>query len=609
MIGRNDPCSCGSGKKYKKCCGSEGTNLVDMIVNEELDRILGTYFNDYPKNADRQEMMQMMREWVNRLTGSWEKEHIEEAASEFYLFIHNKKSWHTYLAAQLEQVKRDSVVSILEKWSEPFILLAQITEVERGKLKARELFSEKEYYVTRNEGMPADVGTLLFGVVLRDSRKGDYTVAPVSSMMFLAKWSKQTKKSLVELRETASDKSTEQFLSDYTLDIYELFIKRSMASMNDLVKEVLAPTQLSALTALDAVLRELSQRADGREIMHKLAVAYFLNDNQDVPVEEDFLAAAVNTGIQLGVVQDTGLTNEEVQQKFGAVNESMFVYEAELVALYADMMDSGEEPMAARVYDIGTDPRPTEKALWETSMTTGGVVQPKRKQGIAEGRAQLLAYEAYRAETEEERRKLAESAKEIGPDNPDVLLLQAEVERDYKKASELYEKAIQYASRTFEPGENPWQNIPNRPFMRAAFAYGIHFFSNGKYTEAAEMFTDLLRMNRTDNQGARYEAVASLIHAERFTEAAEIMVRYEKGSDHDAAYHYLDWKLEDIASEGKSLDAEEMLNEASKLNGHVRHLMTFKAKTSPYPRHQAIEPGSSDEARYIWLLLNGVTSV
>jgi len=23
-IGRNDPCPCGSGKKYKKCCGAQG---------------------------------------------------------------------------------------------------------------------------------------------------------------------------------------------------------------------------------------------------------------------------------------------------------------------------------------------------------------------------------------------------------------------------------------------------------------------------------------------------------------------------------------------------------------------------------------------------------
>lgn len=25
-VGRNDPCPCGSGKKYKKCCGSEGSS-------------------------------------------------------------------------------------------------------------------------------------------------------------------------------------------------------------------------------------------------------------------------------------------------------------------------------------------------------------------------------------------------------------------------------------------------------------------------------------------------------------------------------------------------------------------------------------------------------
>lgn len=25
-IGRNDPCTCGSGQKYKKCCGNQGSN-------------------------------------------------------------------------------------------------------------------------------------------------------------------------------------------------------------------------------------------------------------------------------------------------------------------------------------------------------------------------------------------------------------------------------------------------------------------------------------------------------------------------------------------------------------------------------------------------------
>lgn len=606
MIGRNDSCHCGSGKKYKRCCGSTGTDLVEMIVNEELDRILKGFFDDYPIGLDEDEMMVTMQKWASRLSESWDKEDVEEASSEFYLFIQNPAGWHAYIQKQVEQTERESVVAVLKEWDEPFMLLAEIIKVDTNAIHVRKIFGEKEYKVTRNEGMPADVGTLLFGVVLHDSRKGEKAVAPVSSMLFLAKWSKQTKKSLVELREVALEKTGEQFILEHTLDIYELFIKRSMASMNELVKEVLAKEQLSALKALDATLRDLEQTVDSQEIMHKLGVAYFLNENPKVTDEGDFLAAAIKTGVGIGVVQGTGLDDEAIMKRFAASTEGVANFSGELESLYGDMMDSGDEPIAERIYDIGTDPRTTEKALWETSMTTGGVVQPERKPNVAGGRAQLLAYEAYLAETEEQRRELAESAIKMDGNNSDALLLQAEIEKDYEKVIALYEKAIKHASRTFEPGENPWQNIPNRPFMRAAFAYGVYLFEQAEYDEAASLFVDLLKMNKVDNQGARYEAAASLIQAGRFDEAAEILVRYEKGSGHDATYLYLDWKLEDGGTGGESKSSEEMLQTAVKANSHVMHLQTFRTKPIPYPRLQKIVPGSVEEARYIWLLLSGV---
>ena len=605
MIGRNDPCHCGSGKKYKKCCGSTQTDLVGMIVNEELDRVLTGFFDNYPIGPEQEEMNILMREWSNRLTDSWEKEHVEEASSEFYLFVKNNKGWRSYIGQQLAQTKREVVRNVLKEWDEPIMLLAEITEADTDFIHVKTLFGDSTFKMTRNEGMPADIGTLLFGVVLRDSRKGENAIAPVSSMLFLAKWSKQTKKSLIELRDSVSEKKLEQFISDHALDIYELFIKRSMASMNELVEEVLAEEQLSALTMLDTALRNLEQTADSREIMHKLGVAYFLNENQGTIVEEDFVAAAVKTGVDIGVVQGTGLDEAAIVEKFAASKEGVAVHSNELASLYENMMDSGDEPVAARIYDIGTDPRLTEKALWETSMTTGGVVQPERKPTVAGGRAQLLAYEAYKAETEEERRKLAQSAYDLDSNNADVLLLQAEIEQNHERAIELYEKAIKNASRTFEPGENPWQNIPNRPFMRAAFAYGVYLFTYGDYDGAASLFLDLLKMNKVDNQGARYEAAASLIHAKRFEEAAEILIRYEKGSGHDAAYLYLDWKFEHDGSEGESSNAEEMLQAAMKANSHVMHLQTFKTKPIPYPKLQKIVPGSEEEARYIWLLLSG----
>lgn len=604
MIKRNDPCSCGSGKKYKRCCGSSGVDLVNMIINEELDRLLMNFFETHPKPQDQEEIFILMRKWVSHLSDSWDKEHIEEASSEYYLFIENKASWQTYLKEQRALIERTAVLNVLKEWDEPILLLGEVVKSDEQFLYIEEVFGSLTYKMARNEEMPADPGTLLFGVVLKDIRKGNDAIAPISSMLFLAKWSKQTKKSLIEKREADQEKETAEFLKEQALNIYELFIKRSMATMNELVEEVLAKEQLAALTAIDETLHEMAQTSNAREIMHKLAVAYFLNEEADVHEEAIFLAAIVKVGIEMGVVQGTNLDDAAIAEKFAVPSAEVHTYYQELSSLYDSMMQSGDEPVAEKVYAIGTDPRPTEKSLWETSMTTGGVVVPERKPTVAGGRAQLLAYEAYLADTDEQRRTLAKRAAEMDGQNPDAILLQAEIETDVEKAKALYERAIREASRTFETGENPWQNIPNRPFMRAAFAYGVHSFENGQYDDAASLFLDLIKLNPVDNQGARYEAVASLIHAQRFEEAAEILIRYEKGSSNDATYLYLDWKLEHVGSDGESANAQEMLAAAERANGHVLHLQTFRVAPISYPKFQELEPGSQEEARYIWLLIN-----
>lgn len=49
-VGRNEPCPCGSGKKYKKCCGNnKSTANSSAIVKEELDQAFQR-FQDYVVN-------------------------------------------------------------------------------------------------------------------------------------------------------------------------------------------------------------------------------------------------------------------------------------------------------------------------------------------------------------------------------------------------------------------------------------------------------------------------------------------------------------------------------------------------------------------------------
>ncbi|GKV69049.1 hypothetical protein NCCP2716_15470 [Sporosarcina sp. NCCP-2716] len=605
MTGRNDPCPCGSGKKYKKCCGSSGNDLLNTVVSEELDRVLIQFFDTYPTGETRESMLRLMRQWAEHLRGSWEPSHIEEAASEFYLFVEDSSQWQQYVAAERAKAARGTVQDVLAKWEEPSMLLGEITDAADNNLEVTELLTGETVELARTEGMPADIGTLLFGVVLPDARRGERAVAPVSSMLFLAKWSRQTKKSLIALRDAAPETPAREFIRTHALDIYELLVKRSMASMNDLIEDVLSDDQLSALKQLDSRLAAQEEPADVRELLQKLAVAYLLNTEQADSSTFDsaaFVQAVLRVGKSLALLK-TDLAADPAADE----NETDRLA-AELESLYSEMMENGDAAAAA-VYEIGTDPRPTESELWETAMTTAGVVEPERRPGVDEGRAQRLAYEAYKASSEDERRKLAQSALGIAPQLPDALLLQAETETDAGRADELYERAIREASRRFEPGENPWNNLPNRPFLRAAFSYGVHLFMRGDYSEAADIFLDLVRMNTTDNQGARYEAIASLIHAGRFNEAGELLVRYERGSENDATYLYLDWKLENEATKGESEEEGAMLKRASEANGNVMHLMAFRAQTIAYPRGIRLQPGSKEEARYIWLLLNGPSGV
>ena len=601
MTGRNEPCPCGSGKKYKKCCGQVGDDLLSAVVNEELDRILGKFFDTYPTGESRDAMMRVMHKWAEQLRGSWEPAHIEEAASEFYLFVEDPTQWKQYIRSERTESARGTVRDVLTKWEHPFMLLGEITGTKPNKLEVTELLSGDVIEVARIEGMPADEGTLLFGVVLPDARRGDIAVAPVSSMLFLAKWSKQTKKSLLELREASPEVTASEFVRTHTLEIYELLVKRSMASMNDMIEDVLEKDQLEALGQLDQQLAQGNEPADVREMLQKLSVAYFLNREEQVDATVD-VPAYVQAALEVG--KSLSLVNKELPISLSDQSEKVAQFTTDLKELYSAMMTDGEAAAVA-IYEIGTDPRPSESELWETAMTTAGVVEPERRPNVDEGRAQRLAYEAFKAETEEERRKLAKSALNIAPNLSDALLLEAEIEEDVTRANEMYEKAIRESRGRFEPGDNPWQNIPNRPFMRAAFTYGTHLFMQGEFNEAAEVFLDLVRMNTTDNQGARYEAIASLIHAKRYNEAGELLVRYERGSENDATYLYLDWKLENEASGGKSEEEEGMLKKASEANGNVMHLMAFRAQTIAYPRQERLEPGSKEESRYIWLLLNG----
>ena len=70
-----------------------------------------------------------------------------------------------------------------------------------------------------------------------------------------------------------------------------------------------------------------------------------------------------------------------------------------------------------------------------------------------------------------------------------------------------YEAGVRIGELSFGNGFRgllPWGHLNNRPFLRCLHGYGLCLWRLGRLDEAGEVFTRLLWLNPTDNQGARF---------------------------------------------------------------------------------------------------------
>jgi len=120
--------------------------------------------------------------------------------------------------------------------------------------------------------------------------------------------------------------------------------------------------------------------------------------------------------------------------------------------------------------------------------------------------------------------KAEEIFKGIVSENPDHLdglhhwALVREKSGDLNKAKELWEKAVLMGLKafpeSFEMGKDRliWGFLDNRPFLRCYHGFGIVLLKTGGIKQANKIFTQMLKLNPNDNQGARASAVDSFFY-------------------------------------------------------------------------------------------------
>lgn len=174
------------------------------------------------------------------------------------------------------------------------------------------------------------------------------------------------------------------------------------------------------------------------------------------------------------------------------------------------------------------------------------------------------------------RIQLARQALREDPTHIEANVLLAESTHDTAQRIERFKSAVQLGESQFSElmksnAGDFWSISETRPLMRAKYGLATSLASDGQANEAISEMMDILRLNRHDNLGVRYEVVALLLTQNREQEAIEILDQYPEQT---GSWLYLKAQVEFRAGGPNSLAAQKAIADAFKFNPHVVELLS-----------------------------------
>lgn len=609
MIGRNDPCPCGSGKKYKACCLKKQTVVsMDAPVQEELMNILAKFYQLHPTPQEWKKIRDWIKEQHQGVFTNRSRSEAELIYSEAYLYIYERDIWLNYLQTAIHKAVRPRVKEILEQWKKPKYMLLRVQESSLHHIVAQNILTN-EYVELSNDTIIGTVGSYIFGTFLKNSLDPEKQYLDISATV-IPPFGDQQKavRKIQALYEKSTTKDEDAFFYEHLFTCYEL-IETDGASE----EAQFAVQEQQVLELLQETLIQLDVNyVDIVEVLKNYI------EIEGLPKRMQKLGGLIAGAIQAGEILGFYTLSWTKQQLADYLEVSVSTankYEKLLEQFYMQYMYNTRTPAFAIEY--GTDPRASEFANWQmakmaedleftTEQDMYNALDELKNQSYRaknkQEQAQIFAYESYAEQFSWKRQGLAQLAYSEDSQNVDALLLMAEQKTDDREQAKCYEQAIDNGKKQFDHSfERPWSYVKNRSYMRALFSYGIWHFERSYFDSALVYFERLLQLNTEDNQGARFFAIACYVKTGQHAKAKNILTRYR--ADQDALTTWLEWawlKLSGAAEDKVTKTYERAVT----LNAFVEKYMKEAIEPIHFPNHLVAQPKSQEEGKIIWLLLS-----
>lgn len=300
MIGRNDPCPCGSGKKYKKCHGKNAEGDIAQLVNDELNR-LETKFYQQVNPGSNYKMNQRYQQLLAELSVVFPDFLINAINIETSVYIEDPTEWQQFIATESAATMRTQVKDIIENWTNPRFILAHVEGNDDKHITLLDEVNGQTYKILNTADGSAP-GEWIFGVAMPDSRLGENGLIVKSSSLFIPKNDGLVKSALLDLLKAGVTDSYE---------LYKVFVNANQVLNSSETVEVTPETVEVASETIEVTPEAISETP---AVAENTEATGSYNDVVVALVQKYVTEYNLNADAFLAKLQDF-LTTEDVKAK------------------------------------------------------------------------------------------------------------------------------------------------------------------------------------------------------------------------------------------------------------------------------------------------------
>ncbi|MFE8696524.1 SEC-C metal-binding domain-containing protein [Cytobacillus sp. FJAT-53684] len=597
-VSRNEPCPCGSGKKYKKCCGSKDTvSITDVIDKEILElqkeaRMFANQRYEFEMRNDFEDLLDVL-------------EDVDDDDEDFYEFMHpfwflvfepledGETIMQKFIEQKLRKISRTRVKNILESWKKGYAVAGVVKADHGSSLIIEDTLTGRIYPVVLFEHSRGyEEGVFAFAILHRYEDK--FTVFPSLFELSIEHTADYEAFIQNEFMHSGYD-SPEEFLEDNFL---ELMNETPDAALSLDLQGFEWPSNGAKMVA-DLFEKDMKAAGEIGWIINMgvmLWMEYCKQTNKKIQKPENYVSALRYLVSSLAPTKEQ-LTQKRLGEIYGLTASRVSSYYSEIYDVVEDLIGDFLEPEPKPNQMKGSPALEAElqavlKEIEENQFNSmdeineflqsklDGPAKPRKKQVQSiEDRAQELIYAAFESNGKE-RYRLAQEALELNPAHADGYNILAERADSLKLAIQLYEKGMRLGrdglgAAFFQENKGHfWGILETRPFMRAAMNYAVALKGLGETAAAITQYEELLELNPGDNQGARYMLFTAYCEDGQVQKAEELLESYPE----ESAWGTYNQVLAEVLSNGLTSKADQLIREAKKANKYVIDLLTGKKK-------------------------------